>query len=196
MGKLIVTALGAMLPVAAYAHPGLGPHAHFTPADALLAGLLHPFTGVDHLLALSAVGLWAARYGRAAAIRIGTVTLISIIAGALVAIGGLALPMIESAIALSLFVMGLLVACGNRISLRAGIAYVAVLGVVHGYAHGSEMLWPGALSNLAGMTLASCALIMIGYGLGHAQRLSSSLSARSRNSVSRGKRPGAPAQCP
>jgi len=116
----------------ALAHPeGHGAHD-------FLAGFTHPFTGIDHLLAMFAVGLWAVRCGRGAVLALPLVFPLTMIGGALFALNGIGLPAIEPMIAVSVMTLGLLVAIGLRLPVFASAALVATFAIFHGYAHGAE----------------------------------------------------------
>lgn len=129
---LLVLAIAAP---AAWAH-GQGVHTH----DAgLIAGFMHPFSGLDHLLAMVAVGLWAAQQrGRALwALPLSFVGAMTI--GSAFGVTGFAMPGVEAGILLSAMVLGLLVAFQSRWSLQLGCAMVAFFALFHGVAHGQEM---------------------------------------------------------
>jgi len=104
-----------------------------------VSGLSHPLLGLDHLLAMIAIGLWAAQQGGRAlwavpAAFVGTMAL-----GGVLAMSGLALPQVETGIAASVLVLGLLIATRRQWSVMAGIAIAAGFALFHGYAHGLEM---------------------------------------------------------
>ncbi|GHF37607.1 urease accessory protein [Deinococcus metalli] len=153
-------ALTALLLVStASAHSG----AH---ASGWLAGLAHPLTGPDHLLAMVAVGVLAAPLGRRGlwlpAAFVGAMLL-----GALAGVGGAALPFAEQGIALSVVLLGLLLAFAVRLPLALLGVLVGMLGAVHGHAHGTEL--PAGLSAaefFAGFTLSTAALHAAGFGIG------------------------------
>ncbi|HEY5807621.1 MAG TPA: HupE/UreJ family protein [Povalibacter sp.] len=119
-------------PALALAHP----EGH-SASDAL-AGLLHPFTGLDHLLAMFAVGLWAARSGRGAVWTLPVVFPVVMVAGAVLAMRGVTLPAIEPMIAISVISLGVLIALGARLPLATSALLVGVFAIFHGYAHASE----------------------------------------------------------
>jgi urease accessory protein len=123
--------LSAMSPLA-LAHPE-GHSAHD-----LVSGFLHPFTGIDHLLAMLAVGLWAVRLGRAAVWTLPVVFPFAMVGGALLGLSGVVLPGIEPMIAISVIVLGVLVALGANLPVMASALLVAVFAIFHGYAHASE----------------------------------------------------------
>lgn len=116
---------------AALAHPG-----H---ADGAMAGLAHPLLGLDHLLAMVAVGAWAAQLGGRAKwlVPASFVTLMAASAG--LAMAGVALPMVEGGIATSVLLLGLLIALSVKVPPALGATVVGLFAVFHGYAHGSEM---------------------------------------------------------
>jgi urease accessory protein len=144
----------------AQAHPGHGP------AD-FISGLVHPLTGWDHLLAMVAVGLWAAQLGGRARWALPATFVGAMILGAAGGIGGLQLPGIEIGILASVLILGLAVASATRLSLGSGLALVGLAGVVHGVAHGSEMpLQADSLRFLAGMALATAGLHAAGVTAG------------------------------
>lgn len=161
----IITAIALIaLPGIAAAHTGHG-------TGGFGAGLLHPFGGVDHLLAMLTVGLWAATLGGSAAWRVPTAFAAMLVTGAVLGINGMQLPLVESFIAASVLVLGLAVTLAWRVPVAAGIALVGLFALFHGHAHGAEVpeAAAGALYVL-GMTLASIALHLTGFGLGHALR--------------------------
>ncbi len=151
--------LAVATPFAAVAHPGHGLD------HALGQGILHPLTGLDHLLALLAVGLWAAQRGGTArwALPMGFLGLMT--AGAFVGQSGIALPGTESVILASVLVLGLAVATARRAPLAVSGALTALFAMAHGYAHGSEMVSGAARGLYTGGFLAASALLMAA-GLG------------------------------
>ncbi len=156
-----VATLLASLPLWAAAHVG-GDHAH----DGLVAGLMHPFTGADHLVAMLAVGCWSALVARRARPDLWLVPLgfvVVLVLGALLGAGGLALPAVEPLIAASLVALGLMVAVQARLPLAAAAALVGAFGLLHGHAHGAEL---GAGTALVGMALGSALLHAVGMAAG------------------------------
>ena len=122
-----------VLPAAAFAHT-FGAH------DAGLAhGFLHPVGGWDHLLAMVAVGLWAAQRGGAAPWLLPSAFVGAMIGGGLLGMAGFALPQVELGIVLSVVALGGLVALKSRLPLLASAGVVALFAVFHGFAHGTEM---------------------------------------------------------
>lgn len=144
---------------AAVAHPG-----H---AEGIAAGMLHPLLGLDHLLAMAAVGIWAAQLGGRArwALPASFVTLMALAGAA--GMAGRALPMVESGIATSVLLLGLLIAFSVTVTPMLGAAIVAVFAVFHGYAHGAEMpATASAWQFAAGFMLATAALHGLGLLIG------------------------------
>lgn len=136
------------------------------PVSGAGAGFLHPLGGLDHVLAMLAVGLWAGMSGRAVRVAAPAAFAVAMIAGALLAMGGIALPGIEAGIAASLVVFGLLAAVALRLGPAAGAAIVGAFALFHGAAHGAELAGASALTFIAGFTAATVALQLTGVGLG------------------------------
>jgi urease accessory protein len=133
----------------------------------LTAGLVHPFMGLDHLLAMIAVGIWAGQLG-GRAVWIVPLTFVSVMAAA-AGLGplGLSLPMVEPAIACSVLVLGLLIAGSVRLPTIAGAGLVGLFAVFHGYAHGLEL--PQAASPiLYGLGFVLATTLLHGLGIGFA----------------------------
>ena len=149
----------------AAAHPG-----H---AEGLAAGLAHPFLGLDHLLAMLAVGLWSARALPAGRRWQGPAVFVAaMLAAALAALAGVALPGVEIAIAASVVLCGVLVAQGRALGAHTGLALVALAALAHGLAHGAEAPAGGFALFAAGFVAATAALHGAGLALAvRAQRL-------------------------
>jgi urease accessory protein len=126
----------AALPVAAQAHTGVHPLVH---VDSAGAGFVHPFSGLDHLLTMIAVGLWAASLGGRAIWAVPSTFVALMAVGAVFGMAGFALPAIETGIAVSVIVVGLLVAVAARVPVSLAALIVGVFAVFHGQAHGAEM---------------------------------------------------------
>lgn len=146
---------------AAHAHPGAA-HVH-----ALADGLLHPLTGADHLIAMIAVGLVAARLGP----RPGLLTAAGFVGAMALGAGlgtmGLAGSATETGIALSLLVLGALAALHRPVPVGAALGVAAVSGLFHGLAHGAEAPMNGATASyLAGMVATTIVLHGLGYWAG------------------------------
>jgi urease accessory protein len=160
--KTVLFILAATAAPAAWAHPGHG--------GGFAAGFAHPFIGIDHLLALLAVGIWAARQHDGARRGIAVLVLLAMAAGALAAFAGLTLPAIEPMLAASLVITGLALASGARQAGAAGLAIVALFAFFHGHAHGAEAVGAAMGAYVAGLLLASAALQGVGQWLGSVLR--------------------------
>lgn len=130
-------------------------------------GFAHPIGGLDHVLAMVAVGVWAARLGGRArwavpATFVGVMTVAATLGMNGVAPGG-----IEQMIAASLLVFGLMITLTKRLPLYAGISLTALFATFHGFAHGVELpAGSGAVSYVLGFVTATALLHAAGLGLG------------------------------
>lgn len=165
-----------LLPSLAEAHPGIPGHIH-----GFANGVLHPLSGLDHLLAMIAVGLWAAQRGGRALWQ-APLTFVSIMAlGGILGMNGMGrIPFVEQAIAASVLTFGILIAIAARLPSRAGLLAIGSFALFHGYAHGAEM--PATASGWLyglGFVLATSGLHLLGINLGlAAQRINSSAIIR------------------
>ncbi len=148
----------------------LGAHTTGGALGGLGSGLGHPLIGVDHLLAMLAVGIWAYQLGGSAMWKIPLVFVLTLLVGANVGLAGISLPYVEPMIAASVMVFGLLLVMKTRLLPGLAGLLVALFALFHGYAHGIEM--PMAASPLAyiiGFGLTTIGLhalgVMIGYAL-------------------------------
>jgi urease accessory protein len=159
--RTAVTAALLLAPSCAFAHPGHGDSVSF------LAGLSHPFGGVDHLLAMTAVGLLAAHLGGRALLGLPATFVAVMALGGIAGATGMPLPFAETAMALSVLVFGFMLYARLAPPVLAAMALVGVFAVFHGYAHGSEMPVEasGALYGL-GFMVASASLHGLGIALG------------------------------
>ena len=168
--KTIILIATYALSTYAVAHPGHEVDAH---SISFMDGLLHPLTGLDHLAAMLAVGLWSALSATSARrIWLAPVAFAGmLLVGALLGLNGLALPAVEPMIAASLLVMGLLVATRAQLPVAVTAGVVGVFAVFHGIAHGTELAGGGnGFAPLLGMLVATIALHLAGVGLGLALR--------------------------
>ncbi|HHZ10979.1 MAG TPA: HupE/UreJ family protein, partial [Rhizobiales bacterium] len=122
--------------------------AHLDPVEhgSFAAGFSHPFFGLDHILAMVAVGLWAALLGGRAAWLVPTAFVGTMMLGFALALAGLGLPFVEPVIAASVVVIGLLTLVALQVPTQIGMAMVGFFALFHGYAHGGELGEAGALS--------------------------------------------------
>jgi len=149
------------LPAVAQAHPGHGLAQGFTP------GFAHPLLGLDHELAMIAIGLWAAQAGGRALWAVPA-TFVGVMAlGGALGMAHVPVPFIEPGIAASVLILGLLIAFAVRLPLAAAVPLVALFAIFHGHAHGAEM--PETASSASygiGFLLATAALHGAGIGMG------------------------------
>jgi urease accessory protein len=131
---ILLTALaGGLYPGFVWAHVGSDETGGF------LTGLQHPVAGLDHVIAMIAVGLWGAQLS-APAIWLLPVTFPMMMAcGAMLGLLGLPMPGVEAGIAVSAVVLGSMVLTETRPSLWAALAVVAFFAIFHGHAHGTEL---------------------------------------------------------
>jgi urease accessory protein len=133
----------------------------------LTSGLLHPLTGIDHLIAMVAVGIWGAQLGPPA-IWVLPITFPLVMAlGGVLGVLHIPLPMPELVIALSALVLGAAVAMRLRLPFAAAAVFVAVFAIFHGHAHGAEL--PGSANPLAygvGFVVATGLLHLCGIAIG------------------------------
>lgn len=144
----------------ALAHTGVGAVHGFG------AGLMHPLFGVDHVLAMVAVGLWAGLTGGRARLAYPLAFVGMMVLSGLWGMSGAALPGVEIGIAVSVVVLGLAIALRATPPLAAGAAACAIFAIFHGHAHGAEL--PQGASGLGyalGFVLATAALHGAGLAL-------------------------------
>ena len=163
--KLATTAvLGAAATLAAgsvAAHPLQFHVGGFAP------GLVHPFLGLDHVVALIGMGIWAAQCGGRARIVLPLAFVGAIGVGSALAMTGVALPAVESAIAATMLAIGLLIVLAIRLPISAGASLAALFAVWHGYAHGLEASAAAdRLFYVAGFVVASYLLVAAGVHTG------------------------------
>ncbi len=159
---LACAAIGGTTP-ALLAHEGHA-HAH---GSGFSSGIAHPISGLDHVLAMVAVGVWAAQLGGRAVWALPLVFAGVMALGGLVGIVGAGLPGVEIGIAASALVLGTVILAGRQAPLWVGCAVVAILAVFHGYAHGAEMaVGASAAAYSAGFVIATLLLHGAGLGLG------------------------------
>lgn len=158
-----VLVLLALLPLSANAHEG---HA----ASGFVAGLLHPLTGFDHALAILAVGWWNALGNARSAAVLPAIFLAAMLAGALLAGFGIVLRGSEWVIAASLLGLGALLWQRSALPFVPAAMLMALFAFAHGSAHGRELGHATAGGWLFGMLFATCALQLIGIGVGCALR--------------------------
>lgn len=156
---LVPAAAGLFVPLLAAAHTG--PLAH--PASGFMSGIAHPFMGVDHLLAMLAVGMWAGQMGGKATWRVPASFIVLMAIGSTLAMLGAPLPALESGILASLVVFGLLLATALRLPAMIAAAGVGLFALFHGAAHGVEVPLVGnPVAYVVGFMLATGVLHVAG----------------------------------
>ena len=161
LSLLVATSLFLTPAQSAFAHEQTGV------TGGLLGGILHPLTGMDHLIAMVAVGIWGAQLG-APAIWILPITFPLVMAfGSVLGVLRVPLPLQEPVVALSALALGAAVAVRLRLPFAAAAAIVAVFAIFHGYAHGVEL--PTAANPLAfgiGFVVSTGLLHLCGIAIG------------------------------
>ncbi|OQX15733.1 MAG: hypothetical protein BWK73_05870 [Thiothrix lacustris] len=131
------------------------------------SGLMHPIGGMDHLLAMLAVGLWSAavmprQLWAAPAAFMGLM-----LVGAMLGVAGVTLPLLEPGIALSVVIMGLLLIGLTRLGAAPALALIGVFALFHGNAHGAEAPLGGSVAlYMAGFLISTGLLHLAGVGIG------------------------------
>lgn len=145
----------------AFAHVGLG---HVT---GFAHGFVHPLSGLDHIIAMVAVGLYAANLGGRNLWLVPSAFVATMIIGGILGYSGFSLPLVEGGIGLSVVVMSLVVAAGVNLPTGAAMALVSLFALFHGHAHGSEgTALASFLPYAAGFVIATASLHFAGIGLG------------------------------
>lgn len=159
----LIAAVGGSFPAAA--------HVADAASGGWTAGLIHPLSGLDHVLAMSAIGAWAAQIGRRSAWLLPLSFIAALAVGATAGMLGVALPGVEFGVAGSAAALGLLIALAIRPEITAGILSTVLFASFHGLVHGAEL--PAAASPLfytAGFLVASAAIVAFGLLTGFALR--------------------------
>jgi urease accessory protein len=173
IAQLSAAAAVVLMPSLAFAHTGVGSVAGFA------AGFLHPFTGIDHLVVMIAVGIYAAQLGGRAlwAVPSSFVALMGV-GGALGAMA-IGLPFVEIAIAISMVALVAVIALRVQLPTVIAAALAGLFAIFHGHAHGAEM--PQAADALGyglGFVVATAALHAVGIAIGQMrERIAARLSA-------------------
>lgn len=166
LGQFATAGAALLVSASAFAHTGADAGVH----HGLGAGFLHPFSGLDHLVALMTLGLWSGTRGQTGLGRNIAVPLtfaLALLAGALLSTAGLALPAIEPMIAASLLVFGLALSVRGAPQAPLALACSALFGIAHGAAHGLAL---AGAAQVTGMLAGSALLLLAGYRLGAAAR--------------------------
>ena len=164
----------SLWPCAAFAHQ------HGGEAVGLISGLKHPVSGLDHVLAMVAVGILAARLGGRALWLVPLSFVTTMIGGGAAGASGTGLPFVELGISGSILVLGFVIALGRQIPTPVAMALAGFFAIFHGHAHGTEMPVDAAgFAYGAGFALATALLHAAGLALGiGADRLAGAWSAK------------------
>ena len=161
VGIIFTTVLLLTYSAPAYAHQ------QADTAGGIAAGFSHPFLGVDHMLAMIAVGIWGAFLGKPLLVILPMVFPVMMTVGAAAAMLGMPFPPVEFGIALSVIVLGLMIFTTTRTMPVVACAIVGAFALFHGYAHGVEL--PEAADPVGysvGFVLATGLLHLVGIVLG------------------------------
>lgn len=142
--------------------------AHLDPAEhgSLAAGFSHPLFGLDHILAMIAVGLWAAQQGGRAIWLVPSAFVGTMAIGFAAAIGGMPLPFVEPVILASVIFVGIAIALALPVPTTAVAALVGFFAFFHGHAHGGELGGAGAWEFAIGFIVATALLDAAGLAIG------------------------------
>jgi urease accessory protein len=163
--RCIALIAAALAPSIGFAHEETGQAAGF------LAGLMHPVTGMDHVLAMIAVGLWGAVLGPPAIWVLPVAFPLVMALGGLMGLLGIPVPGVEIGIAMSAIVLGAMVLAEARPPIWLAALIVAVFAIFHGHAHGRELPeGTSALLYSLGFVIATGLLHAVGILLGTAYR--------------------------
>jgi urease accessory protein len=128
----ILAFIATFVPSVSYAHNG-------EPTTGLLSGLQHPITGLDHILAMTAVGLIAFMIGGKTKILLPLIFVSSMVVGSIIGATGLSLPFIEEGILISNLVLGAILLLLQKLPNMVNYLLIGAFALFHGFAHGSEL---------------------------------------------------------
>ena len=166
IGLFLILTL-VLLPYGAQAHPITGQAIGFK------TGFLHPLTGIDHVLAMLAVGMWGAELGGTALWALPVAFPLVMSLGGVAGILGLPMLPVEPGIAFSVIILGFVIATNFRPKLGVAVAIVSIFAIFHGYAHGVELPeQAAALPFCIGFVIATGLLHLIGIGIGELTKMS------------------------
>lgn len=168
----IIGFLAALASASAWAHVGVHVDGAFG------TGFVHPFLGLDHLLAMVAVGIWAVQIGGRCLLALPAAFVTFMAVGAALGAAGVVLPQVEGVVALSVLALGCAVGSSVRLAWYWAVPLVAAFALFHGHAHGTEMPeFSSPWQYFAGFALATVAL--------HALGVTAGVSLKSRPSILR-----------
>ncbi|MBZ9766596.1 HupE/UreJ family protein [Mesorhizobium sp. CA6] len=167
---LILITVTLALATPTFAHPGVDSVVSFN------AGLGHPLTGLDHITAMVAVGMWAAAKGNRALWVWPLTSLVVMLIGGALGLAHITVPLVEPGILASVIILGLMVGSAVNPPVWIGAAIIALFALLHGHAHGTEL--PETVNGVefvAGFASATAVLQAIGIGLALALQRSASV---------------------
>ncbi|MBX5200648.1 HupE/UreJ family protein [Rhizobium sp. NZLR1] len=152
----------AALPAVAYAHTAVGQTSGF------IHGFSHPVSGLDHILAMVMVGVFAFQLGGRAIWLVPTTFVLVMAFGGALGVAGVNVPFVETGIALSVVVLGAIVALNVKAPTAVAMGVVGLFAIFHGHAHGAEMPENAAgAAYAAGFMMATALLHVGGLALGY-----------------------------
>lgn len=157
MNKKVIAAAFALLPSMAFAHPGHG--------DGFITAFAHPFTGLDHLLMMLCVGVFAGRIGGNARWQLPLAFLSAMALGWIGAGMGYRFAAVESGIAAGLIALGVMFMLRVALPFILQLSVVALFAALHGAAHGAELSNATPIATAVGMLLATALLHTLGLGI-------------------------------
>lgn len=172
---LDISSLFRILAVASLTCAAAAASAHSDSADAggFLSGYIHPLSGLDHLLAMVAVGIWGATLGRPLIWALPIAFPLMMVVGGILGIARIPLPFVQAGVATSVIALGLAIALAWRAPISVAIAIVAVFAIFHGHAHGTELPSTGQpAAYAAGFVVSTGLLHLAGIAIGLLKSLS------------------------
>ena len=158
--KLFFAIFASLIPVAAWAHPGHG-------LGGFTGGLVHPLSGLDHILGMLSVGIWASSGSAHVRKLVPLAFLCGMSAGGMIGMGGFHPIFLESAVAASVIASTLMVALSVRLPLALQAGAAALFALWHGMAHGAELPAIGHPEGyVAGFLFSTALLLGIGVAIG------------------------------
>ncbi len=164
----------ATIAFCALASPVAQAHVQGDSAAGFMTGLGHPWSGLDHILVMIAVGVWGAQLGRPAVWLLPVAFPMMMAVGGFIGLLGLPFPSVEVGISLSAIVLGFMVLTEAKASMKLIVSLVGFFALFHGYAHGTEL--PEGQNGLLysiGFVVGTGLLHCVGIGLGLLHRFKS-----------------------
>lgn len=172
--SVVIGAVASMIAAPAIAHTGVA----VSTGSAFVAGFGHPFLGADHVLAMAGLGAWSAQVGGRAVWQLPLAFLSAMAVGAMIAISGVHVPVVELGIAGSVLVVGALLALNAKMPILAAAGLAALMALFHGHAHGTEL--PGSADPVSygvGFLAATMILLCAGAAAGRSVKKLAAASA-------------------